>query len=514
MPNLHHPASGSFREYLLGNRRNKIVLILSAIAILLQFSVFKYYYPFASFIHGDSFSYLEAAYYNKGISTYMIGYSMFIRVFSVFTNSDTALTAFQYLFVEASGFFLLFTLFFFYRPAKGIRLILLLFLVFNPLFLYLGNLVSSDALFLGLSLDWFTLLLWIIYRSSLRLILWHTLVLYLAFTVRYNALIYLLISTAAFVLSRQSLKMKTVGIAAATLAIGLFIWNTGNQYKTLTGSWQYSPFAGWQWANNAMYAYRYVDSAERLPVAQRFQALDNNIRRFYDTTRDLKKHPEESVMASTFYMWSPSMPLFNYRNALFKKDSTASELKKWASMGPLYKSYGIYIIKKYPIHFLRYFLWPNTIKYYAPPVEFLEEYDSGKDDVAPIAQKWFGYKTNKVFTRAKGLEKKMLAFYPILSGMINVILFLSLVSFFLLDGQKQRGQSRDGILLAGIVWLLNAAFTIFASSAALRFQSFPLILSTLYAGILLDWITKMALSAVPTSTISDPSFLAINFSKK
>lgn len=481
-----------FKDYLFKNRRNRTILWVSAIAMIVQFSVFKYFYPFASYIHGDSFVYLETAYKNMSINTYMIGYSMFLRAFSVFTTSDTALVAFQYLLIQGSVLSLLFTLFYFYRPGKGTQMILLCFMVFNPLFLYMGNLVSSDALFLALSLVWVTLLLWIIHQPSLKLIIWHTLVIYFAFTVRYNALIYLFIAAAAFMLSRQSLWMKILNIGACTIAIGLFVLHTGNQYKALTGTWQYSPFAGWQLANNAMYAYRYVDNANRKPVERQFQVLDNMIRKYFDTSRDIKRHPQEALMASTVYMWSPNLTLFKYRNSLFKKDSTASELKKWAYMGPFYKKYGLYIIEKYPGYFSKYFLWPNAMKYYAPPVEFLETYNSGKDSVNTIAQTWFNYKSRRVTTRTKDLRIRLLVFYPILSGIINVVLLFSLLSFSLLGGWRQNTSFTKGILLGGTVWLLNAGFTIFASSAALRFQSFPIILTTIFSGLLVEWIWSMA----------------------
>ncbi|WP_315815274.1 hypothetical protein [Paraflavitalea speifideaquila] len=51
----------SFKGFLFENRRNRIMLWLTLAAIIIQFAVFKYLYPYASYIHGDSFSYLEAA---------------------------------------------------------------------------------------------------------------------------------------------------------------------------------------------------------------------------------------------------------------------------------------------------------------------------------------------------------------------------------------------------------------------------------------------------------------------
>src|SRR5256885_2259502 len=84
----------SFKEFLMNNRRQRIILLFSTIAIIIQFIIFKYFYPYPSFTHGDSFLYLKGAYENLGINTYMIGYSSFLRLFSVFSNSDTILVGF------------------------------------------------------------------------------------------------------------------------------------------------------------------------------------------------------------------------------------------------------------------------------------------------------------------------------------------------------------------------------------------------------------------------------------
>lgn len=481
-----------FKDYLFKDRRNKKILIIALPIIIIQFAVFKYFYPYAGYIHGDSFSYLDTAYQNLSINTYMVGYSMFLRAFSVFSTSDTALVALQYFLLHSSALFFLFTLFYFYKPGKILEIILLCFMLGNPLFLYMANLVSSDALFLALSLTWFSLLLWIIHQPNTRVILLQTLILYVAFTVRYNALIYPFISIIAYALSKMPLRIKIVAVVAGMILTGAFVAFTAGKYKALTGSWQYSPFSGWQMANNAMYAYRYVDSSKRKPVPTRFKVLDNMIRAYFDSTRDIKKNPQEALEASTVYMWDPHLTLYKYRELQFKKDSTAPELKRWASMGPFYSDYGTYIIRQYPWYYVRHFIWPNANKYYAPPVEFLEAYNSGKDSTAPIAQKWFGYKSLRMRTRTKDLSVSILDFYPILSGIINVVMFFGLLFFFLLKGFHEDTPLRKGLLLGGIVWLLNAGFTIFASSAALRFQSFPILLTTTFVGLLVNWLAKMA----------------------
>lgn len=161
-------------------------------------------------------------------------------------------------------------------------------------------------------------------------------------------------------------------------------------------------------------------------------------------------------------------------------------------MGPFFNEYGLYIIKQYPVQFARYFLWPNANHYYAPPVEFMENYNSGQDSVAFSAAKWFKYTSLLVTTRTKDKTITILNFYTILPGVFSMVILFALISFSMLRGWKQDTPFRKGILLGASVWLLNAGFTILASPAALRFQTFPILLTTIYSALLIDWIWKMA----------------------
>jgi hypothetical protein len=486
--------TASFTDFLFKYRRNRITLIIAGVIFVLLFAVFKYFYPYASYIHGDSFAYLRAANDNVTLNHYLVGYSKFLRLFNIFSSSDLALTAFQYLFIQSTILFLLFTLFFFYRISHVVQVLLLSFVVLNPLFLHLGNIISSDGFFLALSLLWFTLLLWIIHRPSIKLIVLQAIILFLAFTVRYNALIYPFIGVIAFWLAPLSWKQKLIGGSLGLVFCALFVFYTAYQYKQLTGYWQYSPFSGWQLANNAMYAYRYVDSTERKPVPEKFRVLDRMIRDFFDSTRDVKRFPSEAAMASSFYMWSPAAPLMKYSNNLFKNDTAATDLKKWASTAPFYKEYGILIIRQYAWHFLRYFVWPNAAKYYAPPIEFLENYNSGVNWVTLQAKDWFGYRSQEVKTRMKSKGTWVLNFYPILTGVINVVMLCCLLSFGILRGWKSSPLFTKVVIMGGAVWLINAAFTIGASAAALRFQAFPIILTITFVAIIIDWMMRLMVS--------------------
>ncbi|WP_298737357.1 NAD(P)/FAD-dependent oxidoreductase [uncultured Chitinophaga sp.] len=482
----------SFKDYISSNPVHRWLVTIGLVGIILQLVVFKYLYPYASFINGDSYVYMETAYLNLSINTYPVGYSNFLRLFSVFTKSDTVLVIFQYLLLQSSILGLLFTTFYIYRPGHLTKILLFGILLFNPVFLFLANYVSSDSLFLSLSLIWFTQLIWIANRPSMSLIVINAVILFLAFMVRYNALYYPLVTIVVFISSRQYFFRKVLGLGISVLLIGCFILFTSSKYEELTGERQFTPFSGWQMANNAMYAYRYIDSADLKVVPHRFRKLDAMVRTYFDTSRDVKKYPHEAWQASTVYMWSPFSPLQMYMEQQFKKDSSATKLKKWATVGPLYSDYGKYLIKQYPLAFARYYLWPNMMKYYTPPVEFLEYYNMGTDSVAPIAAQWFGYKDIKVKTRIGTFNVGILSLYPVFSGVINILLICSVVGFFMLNGNSKYPILSKGIKLILIFWIINFSFSVFASPIALRFQLFPVIVTFLYAAMAISYLIEMA----------------------
>jgi len=483
----------SLKNYVFRDPVNKTYIKTAIIAIIIQLLFFKYWYPFANYIHGDSFAYIGEAYENVDIDTYPIGYPKFIRLFSVFTRSDLALVVFQYLLLQASILSLIFSLFYFFSPGRITRMILFGFMLFNPVFLHLANLVSSDTLFLSLSLIWFNILLWSIYYPTPKLMVAHAFVFILAFMVRYNALFYPLVAGVAFLLYRNRLILKLGGLALCCVLVYTFIHFNQKKYYELCGKSQFTPFTGWQIANNAMYAYKFVPPDERKPVPARFQLLDNMIRNYFDTTRDLKKHPEEALVASTVYMWTRTAPLRKYMDTVYKKDTISPEFKKWAAIAPTLKDYGSFIIKQYPLAFLEFYIMPNSIKYYAPPIEFLETYNDGKEMVAPNAKQWFDYKTDKVTSIFKDPKVEILNYFPIVVGIMNVVFFMGLLGFLLLEGYKKYKIFSKSLLLVVCLWIFNFGFSVFASPIALRFQLFPILVMISFAILFIEILIKEAI---------------------
>lgn len=485
-----HTCDSNFKYFLFCIKFNRALLLSSFFLAVLSIIIFKYFYPFASFINGDSYSYITSAFYNLRADVYPIGYPKFLRLISVFNYNDSFLVLVQYSLIMCSIITLLFSLFYFFSPLKWVQVLMILLIVPNPIFLYIANYVSSDSLFISLSIFWITTLIWIILRPSFWPVALHTVVITMCFMVRYNALVYPIISCFSFFITKEKITIKIIGLTVCLVTIGAFINFTSKQFKRISGTNQFSPFSGWQLANNAMYAYRFVDSSERKELAPRFRNIDKDVRNYFDSTRDKNRHPQEMLYASTIYMWDNISPLRIYMNRTYPKDSMKSDLVSWAKVAPLYKEYGLELIKKYPLKFTKYYLFPNFLKYYVPPVEFLGSYSTGVDSVPPIAKQWFWYGSNKLKFRTKSMEVSILNWYPIISGVSNVLFVALSASYFFLYRINITNLFFRVWLLVAVFWVSNLVFSVFASPIALRFQTFPLLMTIIHDFFLFDTILK------------------------
>src|SRR5882757_3373648 len=137
----------TFSQFIRSDKILRRFLVFAMAVTLLQWILFKLFYPFASFFFTDSFAYLYAAAFNLDAHVWPIGYSKFLRVFNTFFHSDTVLVSFQYLFLQTCNLYFFCTVIYNFRPSKPVSIILFSLLIINPLSLYLANSISSDALF-------------------------------------------------------------------------------------------------------------------------------------------------------------------------------------------------------------------------------------------------------------------------------------------------------------------------------------------------------------------------------
>ena len=523
-------------------KTNRWYLLIAIPAILAQLIIFKTGYPFASYFFTDSFGYIYAAINNMDAGTWPVGYSKFLRVFNTFIHTDTGLVCFQYLFLQAAGLYFLFTLLHFFRPSRIIANVLFIFLVFNPVFLYLANSVSSDALFIGGSFLWLSQLIRMIRRPSLRRSCLHAILLALLFTFRYNAIYYYpLVSLLAILLSSPArrisptghithltrlaqktlLSQRAIAIALPALLLLAFIYYTGNSVKQMTGTRKFSPFGGWQMANNALYLVR---NAHDLPPAPaRFAGLDSQIRHYFDTAKQERTLFDASY-PGIYFLWSQQGPLAAYVNQQRKKDTTVPYFTSWTAASQQYTGYATWLIGQHPAAFVQHFVWPNTIRYIFPPLEFMGRYNSNMDTVDQMAKFWFHYKSNRVKAFSKDFQAFLLAGFPILNLVTNLFFLLIVLLFaFTKSAWKitsvpaghlppptsavaQAPSSSPAfaryIAVVFALWLLHFAFSVVAAPVVLRYQVFLLTICLSFSLLIVEQLVRSdkTIKNIPTTT--------------
>jgi hypothetical protein len=172
--------------------------------------------------------------------------------------------------------------------------------------------------------------------------------------------------------------------------------------------------------------------------------------------------------------------------------------KKWASMAPLYQDYGDYLISIYPSLYLKHFVWPNLLRYYAPPAGFMGQYNMSYKTVEPTAVSWFDWTNNQLPKRINHSEIKIIRIFPNLVAIINPLFFLSSTIFLLFGGIRRCSKLSNNIIgCMLIVWYGNAIFSIFSAPVELRYQIFPVIITLPFMVFFISWIIK-TLKSAPT----------------
>lgn len=477
-------------KFIFQSTENKKILIIAAIGVLIQFIIFKSLYPYADFF-SDSYSYIFAAAANLDISIWPIGYSKFLRAFHELTHSDTAVVAFQYFFLEVSSLYFFFSVLYLHKPGRFTRNILFLFLFFNPLFLYLSNYINSDPLFAAISILWIAELLWILHKPKPYHIFTQGVLLFLAFTVRNNAYYYPFVAAVAFLLSRQQFRLKLAGIIFPLLLIFPFVIHSRNEAYKITGIRQFSLFTGWQLANNALYMYGHirVDSS-RLPSPEA-RELDRLSKQFFSKLPPDGFTKYLSNYVANFFIRQPSAPLKKYFEAHSTGEDGYGLVEDWGRASVVFGEYGEWLIKHYPVEYARYFMLLNTKNYFFPPLEKLEIYNLGQDDVSTIAQDWFDYPTPNVTAVSKEVQGNILFIFPCLFLFLNALYIGSQIWLF----TKRRTismspENRAANILIAVFSLANFGFCVFATIIVLRYQFFPMVITLTFSLLLFEWLDK------------------------
>lgn len=483
------------------DRENRRLLYLTVVLLIVPFAWLKWQYPFPNFMPPDSDSYVEAATRNQEINLWPIGYSKFLRLVGYFSHSHFVLVLVQYLLLYLSVLYLLFTVRYYLQPGKWAFRILLVCCLCNPLLAHISNFVSSDALFITLSLVWLTQLIRLLLAPRLPLALLHALVIVLAVAVRHQALYYPIISILVIVFTHWQARQKWISLAG--IALSIMAWTGYNQslYKRITGRVQYSAFGGWQLAANTLFGYAHATPVDPAELPSGYRDLHQLVNHHMDSLRALPRRTDGT--SSIYYLWDKQSPLNQYVDTKRMRDSTITGFRKWAKFGPAYGTYGRYLIMQRPGAFIRYYAWPNLINYFVPPSQFMGYYNLGRSKVAPVVTQWFGWKDNHL--PASNRRIAMADYLSLLFPMINLAFAGALIAFVWTTGLRASLRSYNGLLwLAGFVWLCNISFSVLAAPIELRYQLFPMVFTLTFAVALMDQLLRTGRAALPIkSTITN-----------
>lgn len=479
-------ASLPFSHYIFKNNTNRLYLSVAFIAGIFQLMVFKHFYPYPDFI-SDSYSYIETNLYHMNVNLWPIGYSRFIAFIHLFTASHVWLVFIQYLILLASLLYFFFSVRYLLHLSRAFAIILFIFLFFNPVFLVLANCILSDAIFFAVSLVLFTQYLWMFHTPKNLHIILQAVLIAIAFSIRYTAIYYPLLSVIAIMLSGYKWPVKLGAIVLPWLMIIPFIIYTQQETKKLTGTAEFSVFGGWQLANNALYMYGHID-VDNAKLPPHTRKLDSLTKAFWQA-----KGPTEKDLAAvpgTFFLKVPSAILKPYMLSYGKATLSGAPgwFQAWGSVSPVYNTYGKWLIIHYPVAFSRYYLWPNVKNYFHPYLEKFGSYNIGKPEVWKPAVTWFNLKDNKVSLIPDiNFQGRIFRPYPLIFMGLNIY-FAICALFFLTDRKEKRHTNtfRLAVLLAVAFLVINFGFSVFATPVVLRYQVLPMIILLTFSLLLTE----------------------------
>jgi len=462
-------------------------ILITGSAMVVVWIVFKCFYPYADYFT-DSYSYIQAAAAKDSIDYRPIGYSIFLRLVHGVSASDTFLVSLQYVLVQSASLVLYIRLDKLFRPARWVQRVILIFLVLNPVIPYTCNYVSSDALFIALSLLWLNLLIGIILRPSWGRMWLQLLLLALIFNIRYVALYYPAVAAIAFFLMRKDLFFKVAGITTSLVVVLASVFFIKSITRRQTGASIFSAFSGWQIANNALHLYPYIPvDTEGLPSAES-KVLADYVKVYFDRAGPelIKKGPS----ATTAYMWERGSPLHQYMFA-YQQQHSLCYFVAWNRVAVVLTDYGYHLVRKHPLAFGRYYLWESAKSYFYTPLDVFGVYNEGNKDVDVVAKNWFNYKSMRLRVSSATIQGRLLGWIPALYIILNIVFVVATLLFVCVRELRLRHPEFTLSLRLICAYLLaNAAFCIFASPTVLRYQVLPVILLFVFTVYTVHFVTS------------------------
>ncbi|SFW89975.1 hypothetical protein [Chitinophaga sancti] len=439
--------------------------------------LYKYYYPYPNLTF-DSYHYLMNMHLNTNAAGWPVGYSKFIKIIGSHSYAANLLTGIQYFTIQLGFLFLFITFRLFFSPRKWSSLIIFIFLFINPITIFCSNHILSDSLYLGISAIWITQILWIIFRFEPYMVITQAILLLILFDLRYNSLYFPIITVFAFGVSRIKTLWKFVGIILSIFILGTFIQYTSNEMKKISGVNQYAYSNGWKQASNGLYIYEHYYKKEKTPLNGQFTELDSLVRDYFNKPHQKVSlfYPDQEITLGSFYMAVGGTPLYSYMQLKSGFKDWSLDFHRTAPYGPLYRSYGNYLILHHLTGYLKYVVFPNSLSYFTPYPEIFnknpEAFSLWMDNIyGKVARDWYKLTTLKVTESYIHFREIILSPYPSIYTAIHLIFILTFILFIYLHGFNLMNRIQIyGIMIMAMMCLGNYIFTVLSTTSVLRYQ--------------------------------------------
>jgi hypothetical protein len=481
----------SFFRFIFSDAATRRYLIAGVVIFVVYAIVLRWLFPRPSYFF-DSGTYIQAARDNSSVSFRPQGYSEFIRFFHDIYISSTLLVVAQFACNVLANLFLFFTFVYFFPLSKWYRVILFLLLLCNPLYLFYSNYILSEAFFCSLTVIWITVLTWILRRPNWFNFIAQLILLDLLFKLRYNALFYPFLTTAAYIISNQELWKKALGILLSFSVIAMIVHTISSETEKVTGYRVFSAFGGWQMASNALNILKHANTDMDINSFSSVESKEIYLltRHYFDTLKPAK--PAAGVVADEItasYLWDPNAPLKEYMNFYANRKRIKIYFVTWTAVGPVFSDFGKEVIIKNPFKFARYFLWPNTKLYWWPQMEAYQDYNYNLPAVDKVIKEYYQYLNDKVDLKHAWINNLVMRPWKYLFPFINA-LFLGLVAVYFIKG-KYKGVDRFFTITLMFVTgfcLCNFLFSIAVAPTVFRYQVVIITLCVIFCAYLTQYI--------------------------
>lgn len=481
----------SFRDFIF--REHKFLMYGIIAFLVLHFIFLKILYPH-TLVVGDGHHYIRVANNNLEISGWPIGYPKFLAAVHWVVKGDWIICAMQYILMESVVVYFYFTVRFILRPGRWVSLVMMVCLLINPFILFVSNYVLSDGPFATLTVLWFTLILWYIYTPRPTYAFLSIIVLVLAYSIRYYAMFYPLITVPVILFSKARWWVRISSIALGCILLLAFRWYTQSLFEKAIGRKEFSPLSGWRLAGNALIMYRHIQHREADIPPPELQELHRIVLRELAVMAPPEMVPDRLLV--NYFTFRRTSPLSQYVGVYFDDYITTPEIHKWCLAGKIFGEYGAWLIKRHPAEYIRYYVGQGIDWYIHPKVDYTYIISGGGLPLLTETRNWF--ETRSEWWACSSGNFYSVTYFPTIITVLNLLFVMGVIGFFYCKCYKTAGPVVNKlVMVASAYWLLAFLFIILTTPNLLRYTLSGMIFNIAFVPVLLErvWLSGSPLSS-------------------